>query len=68
MAVKTGGKKQGEHTGPIGTSAVPEFKGPGVEGSKTGKAPVRFILTNRDGGPKRVYFDEDGKETHVLQA
>lgn len=71
------GKKQGEQPGPITqTPAEPEFKGPGQEGrkdssppeggfvSRTGKPPVTSIITNR-GGVKRVWFDEDGRETHA---
>ena len=39
----------------------PEFKAPEPEVKKE-KKPANSILTHRDGGVKRIFFDERGKE------
>jgi hypothetical protein len=49
--------KQGE-TKTVTQKGDPQFKGPGVEGKKAATS----ILTIRDGVPKRVLFDGEGKE------
>ena len=59
--------KQGEVTGitqkePVITpQPEPEFNAPEPEVKKEMK-PASSILTHRDGGVKRIFFDEKGKE------
>lgn len=45
----------------ITEKSKPEFAGPGVEGKKLD----HFIITIRDGVPKKVLFDESGKEIGI---
>jgi hypothetical protein len=59
--------KQGEVTGitqkepAITPQPEPEFNAPEPEVKKEMK-PASSILTHRDGGVKRIFFDEKGKE------